>query len=89
MQENPRSSRTRPPLFEKVNPAMRLMGVGWYFALVLVAGIGGGALLDGWLDTRPVFTLVGLFGGLLLAFWGGYFLLMEAIGKGRGSRNKQ
>jgi hypothetical protein len=36
--------------------------------------------------TKPVFTLIGLFGGLLLAFWGGYFLLMEAIGRGRGSR---
>lgn len=65
---------------------MRLMGLGWYFALVLVGGIVGGLLLDNWLDTKPVFTLVGLFAGLLLAFWGGYFLLMEAIGKGRGSK---
>jgi hypothetical protein len=64
------------------------MGVGWYFALVLVGGIGGGVLLDNWLGTRPVFTLVGLFGGLLLAFWGGYFLLMEAIGKGRRSKSR-
>jgi hypothetical protein len=66
---------------------MRLMGLGWYFALSIVGGIGGGLLLDGWLDTKPVFTLVGLFGGLLLAFWGGYFLLMEAIGKGRHSKD--
>jgi uncharacterized membrane protein YeiH len=65
---------------------MELMGLGWFFVLAIVGGIGGGVLLDGWLNTRPVFTLIGLFGGLLLAFWGGYFLLMEAIGKGR--RNK-
>ena len=66
---------------------MRLMGLGWYLALSIVGGIGGGLLLDSWLDTKPIFTLVGLFAGLLLAFWGGYFLLMEAIGKGRGSRD--
>jgi len=65
---------------------MRLMGIGWYFVLVIVAGVLGGVALDSWLNTKPVFTLLGLFGGLLLAFWGGYFLLMEAIGKGRGSR---
>jgi len=65
---------------------MRLMGIGWYFALSIVAGTAGGIALDSWLETKPVFTLIGLFGGLLLAFWGGYFLLMEAIGKGRGSR---
>ena len=65
---------------------MRLMGLGWYFVFSIVAGIGGGLALDSWLDTRPIFVLIGLFGGLLLAFWGGYLMLMEAIGKGRGSR---
>lgn len=89
MQENPLSPGPRkPPLFEKAAPAMRLMGLGWYFALVLVGGIVGGLLLDNWLATKPVFTLMGLFGGLFLAFWGGYFLLMEAIGKGRGSKKQ-
>jgi hypothetical protein len=67
--------------------AMQLMGLGWYFVLVIVGGVGGGVLLDSWLNTRPVFTLIGLFAGLFLAFWGGYFLLMEAIGKGRGSKD--
>jgi hypothetical protein len=67
---------------------MRLMGLGWYFVFVIVGGVVGGLLLDGWLGTKPAFTLVGLFGGLLLAFWGGYFMLMEAIGKGRGTKEK-
>ena len=75
------------PLLERFPPAMRLMGLGWYFVLAIVAGLGAGLALDSWLDTRPVFVLIGLLGGLLLAFWGGYFLLMEAIGKGRGSRS--
>jgi hypothetical protein len=68
--------------------AMRLMGIGWYFVLVIVGGVLGGVGLDSWLGTAPVLTLIGLFGGLLLAFWGGYFLLMEAIGKGRGSKRQ-
>ena len=76
-------------MMEKLPRTMRLMGLGWYFALSIVGGIVGGILVDSWLGTEPIFTLVGLFGGLLLAFWGGYFLLMEAIGKGRGSRRRQ
>lgn len=68
---------------------MKLMGLGWFFALSIVGGIAGGLLLDSWLDTTPVFTFVGLFAGLLLAFWGGYFLLMEALGKGRWSETEQ
>ena len=71
---------------QKLPQTLRLMGLWWYVALSIIGGIGGGVLLDGWLGTEPIFTLIGLFGGLLLAFWGGYFLLMEAIGKGRGSR---
>ncbi|HEY5626095.1 MAG TPA: AtpZ/AtpI family protein [Dehalococcoidia bacterium] len=76
-------------MMQKLPRTMRLMGLGWYFALSIVGGIAGGLLVDSWLGTEPVFTLVGLFGGLILAFWGGYFLLMEAIGKGRGSRRRQ
>ncbi|HUF52611.1 MAG TPA: AtpZ/AtpI family protein [Dehalococcoidia bacterium] len=64
------------------------MGIGWYFALSIVGGIAGGLLLDSWLETEPIFTLIGLFAGLLLAFWGGYFLLMEALGKGRWSNTE-
>jgi hypothetical protein len=64
---------------------MKLMGLGWYFALSIVGGIAAGLLVDSWLETEPIFTLIGLFGGLMLAFWGGYLLLMEALGKRGGS----
>ncbi len=69
----------------KLPQTMRLMGLGWYVALSIVGGVVGGVLVDNWLGTEPIFTLVGLFGGLILAFFGGYLLLMEAIGKGRGN----
>ncbi len=75
-------------MMQRLPRAMRLMGLGWYFVLAIVGGIGGGVLLDSWLETDPIFTLIGLFGGLLLAFWGGYFMLMEAIGKGRGTKKQ-
>ena len=75
-------------MMERLPPAMRLMGLGWYFVLVIVGGVVGGVALDSWLGTRPIMTLIGLFGGLALAFWGGYFQLMEAIGKGRGSKSR-
>jgi F0F1-type ATP synthase assembly protein I len=56
-----------------------LLGIGWYFAVSIVGGIAGGLLLDGWLGTKPLFTLVGLGAGLLLAFWGGFKLLMRVM----------
>ncbi|MCH7616628.1 MAG: AtpZ/AtpI family protein [Chloroflexi bacterium] len=86
MQEIPYQMEAFAVTMQKLPQTMRLMGLGWYVALSIIGGIGGGVLIDGWLGTEPIFTLIGLFGGLLLAFWGGYFLLMEAIGKGRGSR---
>lgn len=60
-------------------PAVRLLSIGWYFALCIVGGIVGGLLLDNLLDTRPLFILLGLFAGLFLSFWGGYKLLMQVI----------
>jgi len=60
-------------------PAVRLLSIGWYFALCIVGGTVGGLLLDNLLDTKPILTLAGLFLGLLLAFWGGYKLLMQVI----------
>ncbi|MEO8457091.1 MAG: AtpZ/AtpI family protein [Chloroflexota bacterium] len=76
-------------MMQRAPRAMQLVGIGWYFVFVIVGGTIGGVLLDGWLGTKPAFTLIGLFGGLVLAFWGGYLMLMEAIGKGIGTKNKQ
>ena len=58
---------------------MSLLGIGWYFAVSIVGGVLGGWLLDGWLDTKPWFTLAGLFLGLLIAFYGGLKALMRVM----------
>lgn len=64
----------------RLPPAVRLFGIGWYFAFCIILGIVGGLLLDRFLDTRPALTLVGLFLGLTLAFVGGYLMLLEELG---------
>jgi hypothetical protein len=60
-------------------PALRLVGIGWYVALCITLGVVGGAWLDSKLNADPAFTLAGLFLGLLIAFWGGYRMLMDVI----------
>ena len=61
-------------------PAIRLIGVGWYFAICIVAGVVGGVFLDRFAGTTPWLTLLGLFLGLFIAFYGGYRMLQEALG---------
>jgi F0F1-type ATP synthase assembly protein I len=58
---------------------MSLIGIGWYFAICIIGGIVGGLLLDGWLDTKPLFTLIGLVIGLVVAFYGGFKALMRVM----------
>ena len=64
----------------RLPPVVRLFGIGWYFAFCIIFGIVGGLLLDRFVDTRPVFTLLGLFLGLAMAFAGGYLMLLEELG---------
>ena len=75
----------------RLGSAMSLIGIGWYFAICIVGGIVGGWLLDGWLDTEPLFTLIGLVLGLAVAFYGGLKALMrvmaESSGKTKGNHD--
>lgn len=64
----------------RLPPAVRLLGIGWYFALCIVVGIVGGVLLDRQVGRDHIFTLIGLFLGLILAFFGGYVMLLEELG---------
>jgi hypothetical protein len=64
----------------RLPPAVRLLGIGWYFALCIVVGIVGGVLLDRQVGRDHIFTFIGLFLGLILAFFGGYIMLLEVLG---------
>ncbi|MGH9201870.1 MAG: AtpZ/AtpI family protein [Vicinamibacterales bacterium] len=68
-----------PTVLTKIQPALALLGIGWYFALSIVVGVVGGLLVDGWLGSKPLFTMIGLFAGLIVAFWGGYRILMRVV----------
>jgi F0F1-type ATP synthase assembly protein I len=65
--------------FQGFPPAVRLVGIGWYFAACIVVGVGVGVLVDKQLDTKPALTLLGLTLGLVLAFYGGYLELKEVV----------
>jgi hypothetical protein len=60
-------------------PALRLVGIGWYVALCIVLGVMGGVWLDDKFGLTPLLTLSGLFLGLVIAFWGGYRMLMDVL----------
>ncbi len=71
---------------DNLGPVVRLAGVGFYIGFCIVGGVFCGLWLDGKLDTQPVFALVGLFLGLILAFWGVFKMLLPLINKKRERR---
>ncbi len=59
--------------------ALRLTGLGWYIAICIVAGVGGGLGLDRLTGTAPLFTLLGTVLGSIVAFWGLYKMVLPVI----------
>lgn len=57
----------------------RLMGVGWYLGISIVLGLLGGRWLDGKLNSEPIFMIVGLILGLVIAFYGIYQMILPII----------
>lgn len=70
----------------RLPPAARLIGIGWYFAFCIVGGVGGGVLLDRVADSSPVLTVLGLLLGLVIAFYGGYHMLIEVLRANQGPK---
>ena len=60
-------------------PVARLMGIGWYFAVSIVAGVLGGFYLDKLAGTTPWLTLLGMLLGFALAFYGAYRMLVDVL----------
>ena len=59
--------------------AVRLTGLGWYVALCIVFGVVGGLALDGLLETKPLFMLLGIVLGSVVAFWGLYKMVQPLM----------
>ena len=70
--------------------ALRLIGIGWYVALSIVLPAVGGLWLDTRLNIRPLFTLVGLGIGIVVAFYGVYRMLrqFQFVEKAQQARDK-
>jgi F0F1-type ATP synthase assembly protein I len=59
--------------------ALRLLGIGWYISICMVAGIFAGVHLDKWLDSGPIFILLGIAAGLISAGLGMYRMLIAVL----------
>ncbi len=66
-------------LKEWVRPLQFLLTVGWYVALSLLIPVGIGYWLDRpeVFDKRPLFTLIGLGVGTVIAFFGLFRMLLR------------
>ena len=64
---------------QEMPPSARLVGIGFYVAICIVAGTLGGRELDRALDTGRLLTVIGLGLGLALALWGAVRQLMEVL----------
>ena len=68
--------------------ALRLTGVGFFIAACILLGTFVGLWFDSKLDTRPIFMMVGLFLGLILAGYGVYQMLLPLISTRTDKENK-
>ena len=59
--------------------ALRLAGLGWYVALCIVIGVVAGLWLDRTVGTIPIFTLLGVVLGSIVAFWGLYKMVYPLL----------
>jgi ATP synthase protein I len=64
---------------DKNKLALRLLGAGLYIGVCIFGGTAGGYWLDEKQNTQPVFVLIGLILGLVVAFWGFYRMVIPII----------
>ena len=67
--------------------ALRLTGVGFYIGGCIMLGTFGGLWLDNKLDTKPVFLLIGLVLGVIVAVFGVYQMLRPLLGNQQDKEN--
>jgi len=65
--------------------ALGLLGVGFFVAGSIILGVVGGRWLDTRFDSEPLWLIVGLVLGIVVAFYGVYAMLRPFLD---GKRNK-
>jgi len=73
----------------QMGTVLRLLGIGWYVALCLIGGGFAGLWLDVRLGTRPLFVLVGLGAGLIVAGIGMYRMLNAVLSNVPDSKDQR
>ena len=66
--------------------ALRLVGVGFFIGACIILGVFAGLWFDNKLDTKPVFMIVGLVLGVVVAFYGVYQMLLPLL---KNRQNKE
>jgi len=67
--------------------ALGAVGFGFFVAGSIVLGVVGGRWLDSKLNSEPVWTIVGLILGIVVAFYGVYTMLRPFITNKQNKRN--
>jgi ATP synthase protein I len=68
-----RPARTPPPNWGLA------FDIGIRMGASVVIGLGGGLLLDNWLGTRPIFTLIGMVFGIAAAMYTLWHVARDAM----------
>jgi F0F1-type ATP synthase assembly protein I len=55
--------------------ALGTLGVGFFVSASIILGVVGGRWLDGKLNSEPLFLIIGLILGVVVAFYGVYIML--------------
>jgi F0F1-type ATP synthase assembly protein I len=66
---------------------LRLIGVGFFIGGSILLGVFAGLWLDSRLNTSPILVIVGLFLGIVIAFYGVYRMLLPLIEKKQDKEN--
>ncbi len=79
---------SKDPIGRGFGAGYAIVGAGFQFAFAILLFLGGGALLDRWLGTRPLFTLVGVAIGLGAGFYV-FILRVTAESRPRGGPDRR
>ncbi len=67
--------------------ALRLVGVGFFIGGSILLGVFAGLWLDNKLNSGHTWVIVGLFLGLIIAFYGVYRMLLPFMSNKRDKEN--
>ena len=67
--------------------ALGVVGFGFFVAVSIILGVVGGRWLDSKLNSEPIWVIVGLILGIVVALYGVYNMLLPLIGSKRNKEN--